>query len=100
MNSESEAVNFSNDEVSNWQVIQNPVRPTVDLRDMVRRDLIRRSLGYMDEAGKRRQQALRTDKIKQYQSAVRQSVRDFYGQLPIKKKNWLCYNSVTELEFL
>lgn len=60
-----------------------PIRPSTDLRDMLRQHLIRRSLACMAQAEKRRKQAMAAGRIAAYQDTVRHAVRGFYGELPV-----------------
>jgi len=62
---------------------QHPVAPSVDLRDMLRQHIIRRSLACMAEAASRRQKTLETGQIYPYIQHIREAVRGFYGQLPV-----------------
>ncbi len=61
---------------------QAPVDPSVDLRDMVRRHVVRRSLACMDAAARRRRQALADGSIDACVRTLRTAVRRFYGALP------------------
>lgn len=62
---------------------QHPVTPSVDLRDMLRQHLIKRSLACMEKAAKRRQDALKTGQIYAYTQKIREAVNEFYGNLPV-----------------
>ena len=62
---------------------QHPVPPSVDLRDMLRQHIIKRSLACMAESVERRQKALQTGEIYPYVQRVRNSVSNFYGGLPV-----------------
>ncbi len=69
------------------QATQYPIPPTSDLRDMLRRHLIRRSLACMDAAASRRATALAIGDIAigditTYCAALRAAVRGFYDDLP------------------
>jgi len=66
-------------------ITQNPIYPTVDLRDMVRQHVISRSLACMEKATKRRRHFLKTGQIKKYKQKVCTAVRNFYGKLPLSK---------------
>ena len=61
---------------------QKPVAPTLDLRDMLRAYIIRRSLGHMAAAAERRRASLLSGDITTYRAAIRQAVAGFYGELP------------------
>lgn len=65
------------------QVTQGPIPPTVDLRDMLRQYLIRRSLACMAKAAERRRTAVESGEVAAYCAAIRQTVRSFYGELPV-----------------
>ena len=67
-------------------MIQSPIPPTVDLRDMVRQHLVTRSLAYMQASAERRATALRTGDSAAYQQAIRNAVRGFYGDLPVGRR--------------
>ena len=62
---------------------QGPIRPTVDLRDMLRRHLIASSLACMAKAAERRRLCLETDDIAAYRTAIRSALAGFYGELPV-----------------
>jgi cephalosporin-C deacetylase-like acetyl esterase len=64
------------------QVTPGPIPPNVDLRDMLRQYLIRRSLACMARAAERRRAALERGELAAYCAAIRQTVRSFYGELP------------------
>jgi dienelactone hydrolase len=56
--------------------------PGLDLRDMLRRHLVARSLDCMRRAENRRADALRPGRLRAYQDALRAAVRGFYPGLP------------------
>ena len=62
---------------------QAPVAPECDLRDMVRRYVIDRSLQYMKQAVERRRTAVADGNTRQYIEQIRDIVRSFYGELPV-----------------
>ena len=64
-------------------VTQNPIPPTIDLRDMVRQHLISRGLICMEKAAKRRRHFLKSGQIEKYKQKVCVAVRNFYGKLPV-----------------
>ncbi|MCS7222707.1 MAG: acetylxylan esterase [Anaerolineae bacterium] len=64
------------------QVTQGPIPPKIDLRDMLRQYLIRRSLACMARAAARRRAALDSGELTAYCATIRQTVRSFYGELP------------------
>lgn len=64
------------------QVTQHPIPPSLDLRDMLRRHLIHRSLACMDAAASRRTTALTTGDPAAYTDALRRAVRGFYDAFP------------------
>ncbi len=66
--------------------IPGPVPPSLDLRDMVRRHLIRRSLECMTKAADRRVEMLKARKIDDYRRTIRNAVAGFYGPLPVGKE--------------
>jgi len=68
---------------SSAPVTQGPIPAAADLRDMLRRYLIRRSLECMARAAERRTRAAAEEQIAAYRDAVRGAVRRFYGQLPV-----------------
>lgn len=59
-----------------------PVPAQSDLRDMLRRYLIRRSLACMAQAAERRQAAIQRGELTRYCAEIRQIVRGFYGEFP------------------
>ncbi len=59
---------------------QGPVAPTLDLRDMLRAYIIRRSLSYMADAAERRRASLDSGDIAAYRAAIRKAVAGFYGE--------------------
>jgi len=61
----------------------SPIVATTDLRDMLRRYLIERSLGSMQASAQRRTAALATGDIATYRQTIREAVRAFYGDLPV-----------------
>jgi cephalosporin-C deacetylase-like acetyl esterase len=64
-------------------VIQAPITAQLDLRDMVRRHVMQRSLACMERAGARREAALcSAAAFAAYRDTVRRAVRGFYGTLP------------------
>lgn len=60
---------------------QHPLRPSVDLRDMLRQYLIERSLNCMEHAAQRRQDALQSAEWHAYQAAIHRTVSGFYGNM-------------------
>lgn len=64
------------------QATQHPIPASLDLRDMLRRHLIRRSLACMDTAANRRAVALSSNSIDHYRNAIRSAVRGFYDAFP------------------
>ena len=64
-------------------VVQNPIQPSIDLRDMLRQYLVSRSLECMAASAHRRQKSLETGDVASYRQAVRAAVRGFYGDLPV-----------------
>lgn len=56
-----------------------------DLREMLRRHIISRSLDCMESAAKRREAALSGGDFEAYRRAIRGAVRGFYGPLPAGK---------------
>jgi len=68
-------------------IVQKPIAPTVDLRDMLRQHIIARSLDYMRQAEQRRQTALRDGDIAAYQQAIQTAVQGFYGKLPVGRNS-------------
>ncbi len=64
-------------------VNQGPIPPALDLRDMLRQHLIRRSLACMARAAERRRAALGSGDVAAYCAAIRQTVWGFYGELPV-----------------
>ncbi len=67
-------------------MIQSPIPPTLDLRDMVRQHLVARSLAFMQASAERRLTALRTGAITTYQQTIRSAVCGFYGDLPVGRQ--------------
>ncbi len=65
------------------KVIQNPIKPKTDLRDMLRQHLVRRSLACMKASQKRRQAALKKGDVDGYCWTIRTAVQGFYGKLPV-----------------
>ncbi len=65
---------------------QKPVAPTLDLRDMLRAYIIRRSLDHMADAAERRRGSLLSGDIATYRAAIRQAVAGFYGN----SRAWKC----------
>lgn len=65
------------------ETCQRPVRPSLDLRDMLRQYCVRRSLECMERAGRRRRRAILTGSLAGYQRAVRKAVQGFYRNLPV-----------------
>lgn len=63
---------------------QGPIRPTVDLRDMLRQHIIARSLAHMDAAAERRRASLHSGDIAGYRAAIRQAVAGFYAAPPAR----------------
>jgi dienelactone hydrolase len=59
---------------------QHPIAPSLDLRDMLRQHLIRRSLDCMEQAAQRRQQALQQADLAAYQAQIRRVVAGFYHE--------------------
>jgi len=68
------------------QVPQHPLRPETDLRDMLRRHLITRSLAVLNLADQRREQALETGQIQAYQQHIIETVQKMHGDMPVGKK--------------
>lgn len=68
------------------RVSQGPIPPRTDLRDMLRRYLIRRSLDCMEAAARRRRAAVETGETDAYRQTVRDAVRGLYGPLPVGSK--------------
>ncbi|MBN1437059.1 MAG: acetylxylan esterase [Sedimentisphaerales bacterium] len=66
-----------------YDVPQRPLKPSLDLRDMLRSHIIRRSLDYMEKAAKRRQDAIKTRDIQSYKNTIVDAVARFYGKLPV-----------------
>jgi dienelactone hydrolase len=64
-------------------VIQRPIQPSFDLRDMLRQHIITRSLACMDAAAERRRRALAEGAFAAYRGAIRAAVAGFYGTLPV-----------------
>ena len=62
---------------------QHPVTPSVDLRDMVRQHIIKRSLACMENAAERRREALQSGRTYPYIQRIRSTVSNFYGDLPV-----------------
>ena len=63
-------------------IIQKPIAPSIDLRDMLRQHIITRALEYMHAAEERRTQALSNGNIASYRQTIRNAVHGFYGELP------------------
>lgn len=76
---------MSNNKQGDVMVPQAPVEASVDLRNMVRRYLISRSLKCMEGAAERRQVAVTGGKINEYRKEIQTAVRNFYGELPVGK---------------
>ena len=66
--------------------VPRPIPPTTDLRDMLRRHLIARSLACMERAAQRRREALATGQVERYRATLRAAVAGFYGELPCGPK--------------
>jgi dienelactone hydrolase len=64
------------------KLIQRPIAPSRDLRDMLRRHIVGRSLAYMRLAEARRESAIKSGGFKTYQEIIRESIRNFYGIMP------------------
>ena len=62
---------------------QHPVTPSVDLRDMVRQNIIKRSLECMENAAERRREALQSGRTYPYIQRIRSTISNFYGDLPV-----------------
>jgi len=62
--------------------LQSPIPSSLDLRDMLRRHVIRRSLACMDAAADRRAAALSSNTVDHYRDAIRSAVRGFYDEFP------------------
>ena len=58
-----------------------PVPPTVDLRNMVRAHIVRRSCKLLDDAAARRNQAIASGQWKAWRDATRRAVRDGLGEM-------------------
>lgn len=70
-------------EIRPYRVPQKPMAPRTDLRDMLRQEVIRRSLAEMEQARQRRQAALApAGDLGGYVQEIRRRVRGFYGLLP------------------
>jgi dienelactone hydrolase len=69
------------------QVPQHPLRAETDLRDMLRRHLITRSLAALDRADQRREQALETGRILTYQQDIIETVQQMHGEMPAGKNS-------------
>lgn len=67
------------------QVPQHPIRPETDLRDMLRRYLITRSLAAMEHADSSRAAALKTGQTQAYQERIIKAVKNFHGEMPVGK---------------
>lgn len=61
---------------------QSPIRPSVDLRDMLRQHIVGRSLACMAQAAERRQASLAAGDVAAYRATIRAAVASFYGPLP------------------
>jgi cephalosporin-C deacetylase-like acetyl esterase len=61
---------------------QSPIRPGVDLCDMLRQHIIGRSLACMAQAAARRQASLASGDVSAYRAGIRAAVAGFYGALP------------------
>jgi dienelactone hydrolase len=64
-------------------IIQRPVEPSLDLRDMLRQHIIAASLACMDAAAGRRSRTLADGTFAAYRAAIRAAVAGFYGALPV-----------------
>jgi len=62
---------------------QRPIAPQTDLRDMLRRYLVGRSLDAMERSAERRQRAIATGRTREYIDTIKGAVRGFYGPLPV-----------------
>lgn len=69
----------------NKHTIQQPVEPSLDLRDMLRQYLIERSLLCMQQARLRKTSFGDKNDFETYKQTVRMSVRNIYGVLPVGK---------------
>ncbi|MHB9035408.1 MAG: alpha/beta hydrolase [Armatimonadota bacterium] len=65
--------------------ISHPVRPSVDLRDMLRQHIIERALRCTKWAKDRRRQLLNAGDVQEYCHDVKKVVDQFYGQLPVAR---------------
>ncbi len=61
---------------------QAPISPKGDLRDMLRKHLVERSLAYMEDSVARRKETLNNGNIHDYCQTIAQSVVQFHGELP------------------
>jgi len=64
------------------RLVQGPLPVQIDLRDMLRRHIVGRSLGCLERAAKRRRNALQSGDIDGYRQTLKAAVREFYGELP------------------
>ncbi len=62
--------------------IPEPIPTTVDLRSMLTDHLLKNSLNYLDDAGKRRGKAYQQGDWEAYSESVRQHVREAFGEMP------------------
>jgi len=62
---------------------QGPVAPNLDLRDMLRRHLVARSLACMDQAAQRRQAVSSRADLQAYRTQIRAAVNKVMGPMPV-----------------
>ncbi|MCC6444953.1 MAG: acetylxylan esterase [Armatimonadetes bacterium] len=65
------------------EIVQNPIQASVDLRDMLRRHIVERSLACMEEAARYRSRCLEDGRTEEYRRKIRAAVRGFYGEMPV-----------------
>lgn len=65
-----------------YAIVQRPIAPGLDLRDMLRQHILVRALAHMRAAEERRQQALAGGDVQGYRASIRRAVRSLYGALP------------------